>query len=139
MNERRIARLQQQIKARVAQVISRDMADPRRGLITITKVKLDREMINCKVYWSVLGDEKVRRKNERMLNHAAKFIQHEVAGILTTRTTPRVQFEFDKSIAGALRVEGILRELREARGEADAASEEAESEREEEGPQSTTT
>ena len=99
MNERRIARLQQQIKARVAQVISRDMADPRRGLITITKVKLDREMINCKVYWSVLGDEKVRRKNERMLNHAAKFIQHEVAGILTTRTTPRVQFEFDKSIA----------------------------------------
>ena len=137
MNERRIARLQQQIKARVAQVISRDMADPRRGLITITRVKLDREMINCNIYWSVLGDEKERRKNERMLNHAAKFIQHEVAGILTTRTTPRVQFEFDKSIAGSLRVEGILRELREARGE-EEESEDA-SEKEEEGPQSTTT
>ncbi len=137
MNERRIARLQQQIKARVAQVISRDMADPRRGLITITRVKLDREMINCKVYWSVLGDEKDRRKNKRMLDLAAKFIRHEVAGILTTRTTPQVQFEFDESIAGALRVEGILRELREARGE-EQEGEDA-SEKEEEGPQSTTT
>ena len=138
MNERRIARLEQQIKARVAQVISRDMADPRRGLITITRVKLDREMVNCKVYWSVLGDEKDRRKNKRMLDHAAKFIRHEVAGILTTRTTPQVQFEFDESIAGALRVEGILRELREARGEEEEGSEDG-SEKEEEGPQSTTT
>jgi ribosome-binding factor A len=115
MNERRIARLQEQIKARVAQVISRDMADPRRGLITITRVKLDREMMICKVYWSVLGDEKVRARNERMLNHAALFVQHEVASVLTTRTVPRVQFEFDESILGAIRIDDILRELREER------------------------
>ena len=115
MNERRIARLQEQIKARVAQVISRDMADPRRGLITITKVKLDREMVTCKVYWSVFGDEKDRAKNEKMLNHAARFIQHEVAGVLNTRTVPRVKFEFDESILGALRIDDILRELREER------------------------
>jgi len=115
MNERRIARLQEQIKARVARVISRDMADPRRGLITITRVKLDREMVNCKVYWSVFGDAKERSRNERMLNHAALFIQHEVAGVLTTRTVPRVQFEFDESILGAIRIDNILRELREER------------------------
>ncbi len=115
MNERRIARLQEQIKARVAQVISRDMADPRRGLITITRVKLDREMVTCKVYWSVFGDAKERARNERMLNHAARFIQHEVAGVLTTRTVPRVQFEFDESILGAIRIDNILRELREER------------------------
>ena len=44
MNERRIARLQEQIKVRVAQVVNNEMSDPRRGLITITRVKLDREM-----------------------------------------------------------------------------------------------
>lgn len=115
MNERRISRLQEQIKARVAQVISSEMSDPRRGLITITKVKLDREMMTCKIYWSVLGDEKERVKNERMLQHATLFIQREVARTLHTRTSPRVKFEFDESIAGALRIDDIVRELREER------------------------
>ena len=115
MNERRIARLEQQIKARVAEVISHDISDPRRGLITITRVKLDREMVSCKVYWSVLGGEKDRQLNEHMLNHAARFIQHEVAGVLHTRTTPRIHFVYDESITGALRIDNILRELRAER------------------------
>ncbi len=119
MNERRVARLEQQIKAKVAEVISRDISDPRRGLITITRVKLDREMVSCKVYWSVLGNEKDRKLNGHMLNHAARFIQHEVATVLHTRTVPRVQFIFDESITGALRIDNILRELRTERAERD--------------------
>ena len=92
MNERRISRLQEQIKARVAQIVSTEISDPRRGLITITKVKLDREMMTCKIYWSVLGDEKERVLNERMLEHASMFVQRQIARTLHTRISPRVKF-----------------------------------------------
>jgi ribosome-binding factor A len=112
MNQRRIERLQSQIKARVAEVISQEMADPRRGLITITRVQLDRELQTCKVYWSVLGDEKVRTLNEHMLEHATGFVRREIARILSTRSVPQVRFLFDESIEGALRMDRLLQDLR---------------------------
>lgn len=113
MNERRIERLQSQIKARVADVISQEMADPRRGLITITRVQLDRELQTCKIYWSVLGDEKVRRLNEHMLEHATGFVRREIARLLSTRSVPQVRFLFDESIEGALRMDQLLQDLRQ--------------------------
>lgn len=113
MNQRRIERLQSQIKARVADVISQEMADPRRGLITITRVQLDRELQTCKIYWSVLGDEKVRRLNEHMLEHATGFVRREIARILSTRSVPQVRFLFDESIEGALRMDRLLQDLRQ--------------------------
>jgi len=115
MNERRIKRLQEQIKERAAVVVQQEMADPRRGLITITRVEVDRELAHCKIYWSVLGDEHARSRNGQMLNHAAKFVQRELAAILHTRTVPRVQFVFDESIEGAIRIDGLIRELQDER------------------------
>jgi ribosome-binding factor A len=130
MNPRRIQRLCSLIKARVAEVIDSEMADPRRGLVTVTRVELDRELHKCTVYWSVLGGDKERTLNQRMLDHATSFVRHEIAKILRTRTVPQVRFKFDESIAGALRMDNLLadlrseweeREAREAKdGEADA-------------------
>lgn len=124
MNERRVNRLESLIKEKIATVLLRDMADPRLGLVTITRVKLDREMALCKVYWSVLGGEKERKTNERTLQHARGYVRREIASILNTRSVPAVEFVFDESVAGALRVESILKQLRDERGErpdADAA------------------
>ena len=115
MNERRIERIQKLIKARVAQVIDSELAYPRRGLITVTRVKVDRELCRCLVYWSILGDEKARNLNQRMLDHAASFVQREVAAILTTRTVPRVQFVFDESIEKAIHMDELLSDLRRER------------------------
>ena len=115
LNERRVARLEQHIKARVAEVLRREMSDPRLGFITITKVKLDRELMSCRVFWSTLGGDKERRGQERLLQHARKFIKHEVAEALHTRQVPDIVFAYDESIQGAMRVHETLRKLREER------------------------
>ena len=117
MKERRIQRLQELIKERVAEVIDRDISDPRRGLVTITRVKLDREVTHCIVYWSILGTDAARRTNERMLTRAAGYVQRELGAVLHTRTVPRVRFVLDESIAGAQRIDEILHEIREECGE----------------------
>jgi ribosome-binding factor A len=116
MNERRIARMQEAIKERVAEIVGHELADPRCGLITITRVKLDKDLAHCRVFWSVVGDDKTRRRNQEMLDHAARHVQHELGEILTVRSVPRVQFLYDESIAGAVRVNDLLRKLREQRG-----------------------
>ena len=75
MNDRRLARLQEQIKASVATIVLRDLADPKLGLVTITRVELDREFTQCKVFWSVLGDDKVRARSAAALQRARGYVQ----------------------------------------------------------------
>jgi ribosome-binding factor A len=116
MNERRIQRLQEQIKERLAEILQRDLADPKLGLVTITRITLDAEFTICKAYWSViaptaLGELKARQNSEAVLHRAAGFCQREIGKSLNTRTTPRLQFVFDEGISGAVRVNRMLGEL----------------------------
>ena len=116
MNERRIQRLQEQIKQRIAEVLQRDLADPKLGLVTISRVELDSEFTQCRVYWSVIaptstGESKARRDSEEVLARARGFLQREIGKSLHTRSIPRVEFVFDEGIAGAIRVNKLLGEL----------------------------
>lgn len=115
MNERRIARLQELIKARAGEVIAHELADPELGMVTITRVQLDKEMMMCRIYWSCLGGERDKERNAEVLGRARKFVRREIGAVLSTRTVPDVQFRFDESIAGAMRVDSILKKLREER------------------------
>ena len=117
MNTRRIERLQEQIKQRVAEVVAQELADPRKGFITITRVKLDTTVEHCVVYFSVLGDSKARRENQAVLDRAARHVQREIAQILTVRTVPHVKFVYDESIEGAVKMQGLLERLRKEREE----------------------
>lgn len=115
MNERRLARLKQQIKQRLAQVLQRDLADPKLGLVTITRIELDTEFTNCKAYWSVLSgtdqDDKARRESAGVLNRARGFCQREMARVLHTRSVPHLEFIFDEGISESIRMQNLLREL----------------------------
>ncbi len=120
MNDRRIARLQEQIKQRLAEVLQREIADPKLGLVTITRIELDAEFTLCKAYWSVIaptatGEARARRDSEEVLDRARGFCQREVGRSLHTRTIPRLEFHFDDGIGGAIRVNTLLRELEHER------------------------
>lgn len=115
MQDRRLRRVEELIRQKIASTLLRDLQDPRLGFVTVTKVKVDKELQHCEVFWSVLGDEKDRAVHERLLSHAAGYVQREVAAILETRTMPRVHFVFDESIAGAMRIDGLIKRLKAER------------------------
>lgn len=122
MNERRVHRLENQIKARVAEVLQREIADPKLGFVTVSRVELDRELTVCKVFWSCLGGGKDRDQSQRALQRANGFVRHQIAQVLHTRTVPMVRFVFDESIEGAIRVNALLAELRADRERRQAAA-----------------
>lgn len=122
----RIERLQNQIKARIAMVLTRDVADPRMGLVTITRVDLAKDLAEAKVWWSTLAEGGQRTAIAHALDAATPFIQREVGAILKTRLTPKLQFRFDESLERMERLSGIIgdalaedRENQVARGEID--------------------
>ena len=116
MNDRRIARLQEQIKQRLAELLQRDVADPKLGFVTISRVELDTEFTVCKAYWSVLaptsvGEAKAKAQSAEVLARARGMLQREMGKGLATRTIPRLEFVFDEGIGGAVRVNRLLADL----------------------------
>ncbi|MCA8977099.1 MAG: 30S ribosome-binding factor RbfA [Planctomycetes bacterium] len=112
MNERRIARLQEQIKHRLAEVLLRDLADPKLGMVTITRVELDSEFTHCRAYWSVIGDEAQRARSSSVLRRARGLCQRAMADAISTRTVPHLDFVYDEGIEKAIRMKQLLEEVR---------------------------
>lgn len=103
-----IERLQELIRAKVAMMLIRDLADPRLGMVTVSKVRLSADLERCIVYWSTLDEGKKRHLTEKALTSSRGYVQREVAGMLHTRKAPHLTFEFDPSIEGAARVTDLI-------------------------------
>ena len=95
------------------------------GFVTITKAKLAPDLSTCVIYWSVIGTEGDKSKTLHALEHARLFIQRRVAEGLRTRSAPILAFEFDPSVEGSIKMGGLLKSLREERGEPSPSAAEA--------------
>jgi ribosome-binding factor A len=109
-------RVAETIRQRAAHVILHELKDPRMGFVTITHVKLASDLSSCTIFWSVIGEGSERSKTSHALDHARAFIQRRVAEALRLRVAPELQFEFDASVAGAIRMGDLLKKLRDERG-----------------------
>ena len=116
-DDRRLLRLQQLVLETIANAVQRDLDDPRIGLVTITRVKLAKDLTQAVVYWSCLEEGGPRRTAERGLAAALPVIQSKVAGALSTRLTPRLTLKFDTGMEKADRLDTIFSQLALDRGE----------------------
>ena len=116
VNPIRLKKLESLVKQRVAVLLSQELSDPRAAFITVTRVKIDREIQVCKIFYTVLGDEKRKKLTAHLLEHAKGFIRSAVAKVLHTRKVPEIRFQYDDSVEGVLRLDKIIDEAaREAR------------------------
>jgi len=115
-------RIQKKIHMKVADMLLREMHDPRLRLVTITQVELSKDRTECRVLWSTLEEGGKRSAISHALDDATGYFQREVGRILRTRVTPRMRFVFDPSVERAERITRLLREAREADERLRAAS-----------------
>ena len=116
VNPIRLKKLESLVKQRVAVLLSQELSDPRAAFITVTRVKIDREIQTCRIYYTVLGDEKRKNLTAHLLEHAKGHIRSAVAKVLHTRKVPEIRFLYDDSVEGVLRLDKIIDEAaREAR------------------------
>lgn len=114
------SRLAERIRERVAQIVLFELQDPRIGFLTVTRVRLARDLSICEVFYSVLGGDGDRSKAKHALTAASGHVQRELGRILRTKTIPRLSFQYDPAIDGQFRLEGLLDGLKKERGEADS-------------------
>ena len=112
MAKRSILRLNEQIRDGLAELLQREMRDPRlSGIISITEVDTAADLSVAKVHVSVLGTDEETTDALRALRHAAGYLRRELGPRLRTRRLPTLEFRLDSSIARGARVLELLREL----------------------------
>ncbi len=108
-------RVAEQVQHEIGLLLVRGLKDPRiTGFVTVTGVKLSPDLREGVVYYSVFGEEPVRRSTQAGLEAAAGYLRREVARNLGLRVAPTLRFVFDESIERGDRIETLIKEVHAA-------------------------
>lgn len=118
---RRPERLAEQIKEEVSLIIGGDVEDPRIGFVTVTDAKISPDLRHAKIYVTVLGDDQQVAESLEALNHASRFIRHQLGAALRIKRTPELHFVYDETVRTAARIEQLLSEEEEKAKERESA------------------
>lgn len=104
-------RVAEQIRHILGELFLRGLRDPRLQGLTVTEVRIDRELQYADVYVNALGDESREKDVMAGLLHATGFLRREVAGHLNLRHAPVLHFHWDPALARAEYINELLDSL----------------------------
>lgn len=91
MNSFHYLRTTEEIKKQVSKIVGQQLADPRIGFVTISRVSLSKDMKFAKIFITILDDTK-REDSLFRLNNATGYIRRLLAKKIRLRETPKLQF-----------------------------------------------
>jgi len=96
---RRMERVNELIREELSDLLLREVRDPRLGgVISITRVEVSPDLLNARVYVSIMNETTDRTEALRALNAGAGFFHRELKQRLELRRVPFLTFRLDKSI-----------------------------------------
>lgn len=110
--EWRAARLTEQIRLEVEELVTGELKDPRIGSVTVTQLSLSPDLRHARVLVTVLGDDHEQQETLEGLASAAGYVSHEVARRLQLRRAPEIVFVPDRGAANEQKVEELLHKLK---------------------------
>ncbi len=89
-------RVAEQIQKDLAQLIARELRDPRLGFVTLTDVELTPDYAYATVYFSVLTGS--AESTEEALNDSAGYLRNLIFKRMHIHTVPTLRFKHDQSV-----------------------------------------
>ena len=114
MATKRTLRIGELIKREIADILCREIRNPKLGFVTVNDVDVTADLKTALVRISVLGNEEHRKESLGCLDSAAGFIQKKLSSRLRLRYIPKLQFSLDRSIDHFMRISQLLSEIKES-------------------------
>ena len=98
---KRVDKVADLLKKEIALLIQGEVRDTRVGMASVTGVKVSRDLAHASVYVTLLGKTSAEEIQEGIdaLNKAAGFLRSLLAKTISLRTTPKLSFIYDDSLA----------------------------------------
>lgn len=107
----RTQRVSAQIQKALADMLNKEIKDPRLELATITGVKMSRDLRIAKIYYGLTGAKKSREEVSEGFKQARGYIKRALAGRLGLRYMPDLRFYYDESFDYGSRINRILESI----------------------------
>ena len=107
------------VRDELAEIIRRDMRDPRIGMVSVNEVSVSKDLSYADVYVSSWQTPQAEQRADfiAVLNKAAGFFRTELAKRHRMRTTPKLRFHYDELVERGPAMEALI----ESAIQADAA------------------
>jgi len=114
---KRTDRVGDQIQRDLAQLIHREIKDPRLGMVTINHVKVAKDLGYADIYITVLAlggmDEAEATANSlAVLKNAAGFLRAELSHKIKLRVMPQLRFHYDESVERGRHLASLIEKAR---------------------------
>jgi ribosome-binding factor A len=117
---RRTEMLGSTIQRELAEIILRDLQDPRlTGLPSITRVQVSPDLSNADVFITVMGTPGQQTAALNALKHSAGLMRHKLTKALTLRQAPFIKFHIDENLKKEIELLTLLRKVSEEQAELD--------------------
>jgi ribosome-binding factor A len=110
-----VERLSELLHREIGTVITQDVRDPGiPGIVTVTEVKLSKDVRNATIYVSVMDGGKEEKESViDALNRATPFIKRAVASRVTIKNFPQLVFKIDLSIEHGQRINELFKDIQD--------------------------
>jgi ribosome-binding factor A len=104
----RSRRIEEQIQRLLAELLRREVKDPRVGSVTITAVEVSRDLSHAKVHFLPFGARRPADEVGEALKSAAGFLRAHLRKHLKLRQVPELNFVLDETIDRAARLSSLI-------------------------------
>lgn len=115
-SQARARRIGDRMAEELAEILQRQVADPRLVGITVTGVDVDRELAYATVHVTASMTSEQAEDILTALRQAKGFLRSELARRIPLRTFPDLRFRWDASAERGARIEQILESLKKEQG-----------------------
>lgn len=113
MSSYRPERVAEQIHKEISRLLIDGIKDPRVAPVTITGVKLTRDLRLARIYFTVSDEPAERRAAETGLKSASAYIRRELGQAISMRFIPDLRFEYDASLSYGQKIDDLLRQVKD--------------------------
>src|SRR5512141_1729370 len=106
----RIQRIADRIREELSEMMVREISDPRLLGVSITGVKVDRELTYADIFVSALEGHERAPEVVSGFEHASGFLRKKLAERIELRVFPRLRFHWDPTPEKADHIERLLQE-----------------------------
>ena len=110
MANHKIERISSDILKYLANIIANETRDELLKTVTLTEVKVSKDLCYAKVYFTSISDLS-HKDMEKEMQEAAPFLRGCLAKVIEIRNIPELQFVYDESIDYATKIEKIITEI----------------------------
>jgi len=95
------------IRQQLAETLLHELKDPRVGYVTVTEVRLSKDLGHARVFVSIYGDREQRERSLAGLRAASGFLKSRLGHALKLRCLPTLDFCLDDTLDVAERIAGV--------------------------------